>query len=215
VTAPEADADVRAAIVRTGRLLHELGLAPGRSGNLSVRVDGGIVVTPTDRRLGDLDPDELATVALDGSHDGRSRPSKETPLHLAVYRSRPRSRAIVHLHSTHAVAVSCLADLDPERAIPPMTAYFLMRIGRVPLLPFYPPGSADLATAVGERAARHRALLLANHGTIVADVSLDAAATAAEELEEAARLFLLVGDRLRRSIPEADAANLERPGTDD
>ena len=90
-----------------------------------------------------------------------------------MYRERPKAGAVVHLHATHSVAVSCLADVDPADVLPPITAYYVMRVGHLPLIPYYPPGDIDLARAVGEMASKHHAVLLANHGPVVAGVSLD------------------------------------------
>lgn len=192
MTPTDADLAAREAIVELGARLSATGLAPGRSGNLSVRLGERIVLTPGGSRLGALDSGELSIVGPDGAQLGGLTPTKEAALHLGMYRARPSAGAIVHLHSPHAVAVACLAGLDPEDALPPLTAYQLMQIGRLPLLPFFPPGSADLAAAVEARAATDRAMLLANHGLLAADVTLDAAAAVAEEIEATSRLFLLV-----------------------
>jgi ribulose-5-phosphate 4-epimerase/fuculose-1-phosphate aldolase len=136
-------------------------------------------------------------------------PSKESFLHLGMYGQRVTAGAVVHLHSTHSVAVSVLDGLDPERPIPPITAYYVMKIGRLKLLPYYAPGDPQLADAVREVAARHHAVLLANHGPVVAGTDLESAIYAVEELEETARLFLLLrGERLRLLSPE-DVRSLE------
>jgi ribulose-5-phosphate 4-epimerase/fuculose-1-phosphate aldolase len=128
-----------------------------------------------------------------------------------MYRERPNAAAVLHLHSTHSVAVSALAHIDPNDVLPPITAYYVMRVGRLPLIPYYPPGDQGLAEAVGKQAAKHHALLLANHGPVVAGGSLDAAAAAIEELEETARLYLLLqGHRTRFLTPEQVAALRER-----
>ena len=120
-----------------------------------------------------------------------------------MYDERPKAGAVVHLHSTHSVAASVLADVDPDDVLPPLTAYYVMRIGRLPLVPFFRPGDAKLAEAVRGFAGRHHALLLANHGPVVAGSSLAAAVDATEELEETARLTLLLdGRRLRGLTPE-------------
>jgi ribulose-5-phosphate 4-epimerase/fuculose-1-phosphate aldolase len=129
---------------------------------------------------------------------GGDAPTKEALLHLAMYRERARDAAVVHLHATHSVAVSVLADVDPADVLPPLTAYYAMRIGTLPLVPYFAPGDAALANAVAGVATRHHALLLANHGPVVSGVSLDAAADAIEELEATAKLWLLVrGDKVR------------------
>jgi ribulose-5-phosphate 4-epimerase/fuculose-1-phosphate aldolase len=193
---------LRVALAGAGRRLHAAGLAPGTSGNLSLRAPDGVLVTPTNCRLGDLAPDDLALLDLDGTHRGGRPASKEARLHLGVYRARPDARAIVHLHSPHSVAASCLAGLDRDEALPPFTAYALMRFGAVGLVPFFPPGSAELAAAVESAAAAHRALLLANHGSLIAGPTLESACADAEELEQAAHVHLLLLGRPATPIPE-------------
>jgi ribulose-5-phosphate 4-epimerase/fuculose-1-phosphate aldolase len=131
---------------------------------------------------------------------GGDQPTKEAFLHRCMYCERPGDHAVVHLHSTHSVAVSVLADVDSENVIPPLTAYYVMRVGTLPLVPYYPPGDPALAGAVKLRAARHHALLLANHGPVVSGKSLLDAQYAIEELEETARLHLLLGDRAIRPL---------------
>lgn len=119
-------------------------------------------------------------------------------LHLAMYQERPSSGAVVHLHSTHSVAVSVLAEINSDDALPPLTAYYIMRVGSSPLVPYFPPGEPTLADAVRGLATRHHAMLLANHGPVVTETSFSAATDAIEELEATARLYLLLrGERLR------------------
>jgi ribulose-5-phosphate 4-epimerase/fuculose-1-phosphate aldolase len=167
----------------------------GGSGNISVRLEDGILVTPTNSCLGRLNPDRISKIDWNGNLLAGDRPSKEWILHLAVYRARPEDRAVVHLHSPHAVAVSCLEGLDPDDVLPPLTPYFVMRIGRLPLVSYYPPGAEELAAAVGEIADKHKAVLLARHGTVVAGKNLEDAVYTAEELEETATLFLLLQNK--------------------
>jgi ribulose-5-phosphate 4-epimerase/fuculose-1-phosphate aldolase len=187
---------LRAEIVRYGALLYARGLAHGSAGNLSVRLDdGAILVTPTNSSLGFLTPEQISKVSAEGTHIAGDPPSKETFFHLAVYDERPTANAIVHLHSTHAVAVSCLCHADDSDVLPPLTAYQVMRIGRLPLVPYYRPGDRKLAEAVRGLAGDHKAMLLANHGPIVSGKSLQEAIHAYEELEETAKLFFLVGNR--------------------
>ena len=187
-----SDSRVREDIAAFGQLLTGLGLAHGATGNISVRLDEGLLVTPTNSRLGRLDPARIARLDRDGRHVGGDPPSKEAFLHQCVYEMRPDARAIVHLHSTHSVAISCLAGLNEDDVLPPLTAYYVMRVGRLPLVPYFPPGDTRLAAAVRKVAADHAAVLLANHGPVVAGKSLDAAVGAIEELEVTARLFLLL-----------------------
>jgi ribulose-5-phosphate 4-epimerase/fuculose-1-phosphate aldolase len=189
---------LREAIAAFGALLTGLGLAHGATGNISVRLDDGLLVTPTNSRLGRLDPARLARLDRDGVHFGGDPPSKEAFLHQCVYEMRPDAQAIVHLHSTHSVAISCLAGLNEDDVLPPLTAYYVMRVGKLPLVPYFPPGDTRLAAAVRQVAADHAAVLLANHGPVVAGKSLDAAVGAIEELEATAKLHLLLhGHRVR------------------
>lgn len=188
--------ELREDIVRFGALLYGRGLAHGSAGNLSVKLeDGTILVTPTNSSLGFLSPALISKVSAEGAHVAGDPPSKEAFFHLAVYQERPAARAIVHLHSTHAVALSCLCHEDTSDVLPPLTAYQMMRIGRLPLVPYYRPGDRKLADAVRQFAGRHKAMLLANHGPIVSGKSLHDAVHAYEELEETVKLFFLVGDR--------------------
>jgi ribulose-5-phosphate 4-epimerase/fuculose-1-phosphate aldolase len=200
------ESGLREAIVDRARSLYNRGYAHGSSGNLSARIDDGILVTPTGSSLGRLDPGRISKVGQDGVHLSGDPPSKEAFLHLAMYAQRPGARAIVHLHCTCAVAVSCLVHADPRNVLPPLTAYHVMRVGALPLVPYYRPGDRALAEAVGRLAGRHRAVLLANHGPVVAGKSLDDAVDSAEELEQTAKLALLLGERpVSPLTPEAIA----------
>lgn len=193
----------RDAICRLGASLFSRGLTFGSSGNISVRLDDGWLMSPTNVAMGDLDPARLSRLDAEGRHIGGDAPTKEGFLHRVMYDGRPDAGAVVHLHSTHSVAVSCMADVDHHDVLPPLTAYYIMRIGRLPLVPYFPPGDMALAEAVRPLASRHHAVLLANHGPVVAGTSLSAAAGAIEELEETAKLFLLLqGHRTRPLTPE-------------
>jgi ribulose-5-phosphate 4-epimerase/fuculose-1-phosphate aldolase len=184
---------LREEICRFGRSLFERGLTPGSSGNISVRLDdGGWLVTPTNASLGFLDPANLARLDPQGRLIGGDKPTKEIPLHAALYDSRTSARAVVHLHSTHAVAVTMLPEIDAENALPPLTPYFLMKCGSVAMLPYYRPGDPAVADAIRGLAGKHSSVLLANHGPVVAGETLEAAVFATEELEETARLYLLL-----------------------
>ena len=193
-----------------GQLLTRLGLSHGSTGNISVRLDDGWLITPTNSRLGGLDPARIAKLGEDGWHLAGDAPSKEAFLHQCVYEMRPKARAIVHLHSTYSVAASCLDGVDPENVLPPITAYYVMRVGKLPLIPYYPPGDKALAEAIGARAGDHHAVLLANHGPVVAGNSLADAVYAIEELEETARLFLLLKEHPTRLLTEAQVAELRK-----
>ena len=193
----------RDAICRLGASLFNRGLTFGSSGNLSVRLEDGWLMTPTNVGMGELDPARLSRLDAKGRHVGGDAPTKEGFLHRVMYEGRPDAGAVVHLHSTHSVAVSCLADVDPHDVLPAITAYYVMRVGRLPLVPYFPPGDTRLAEAVRPLVGQHHAVLLANHGPVVAGTSLSAAAGAVEELEETARLHLLLqGHRVRHLTPE-------------
>jgi ribulose-5-phosphate 4-epimerase/fuculose-1-phosphate aldolase len=207
VTGEEREA--RLGLVRWGKSLFERGLTAGSSGNMSVRLADGYLCTPTNSCLGFLDPDRLSRLDGDLKHLSGDAPTKELPLHRAYYEARPSAKAVVHLHSTFATAVSCLADTDPEDAIPPITPYVVMRVGRVPVLPYTRPGSADIAPLIRERAPRHPAVLLANHGPVVAGTSIEAAVFAMEELEETAKLVLLLRGLPVNRLPHDEIAALE------
>ncbi|MFA5663824.1 3-oxo-tetronate 4-phosphate decarboxylase [Castellaniella sp.] len=200
---------LREQMVMLGRSIFERGLTAGSSGNLSVRLDDGWLITPTNSSLGRLDPTRLSRLDMQGRLVQGDPPSKEAFLHQAVYANRPAAKAIVHLHSTHSAAVSCMKGLDPHDCIPPLTAYFVMKIGRLPLVPYYRPGAPELARAVGDLAARHPALLLANHGPLVSGPSLEAALNATEELEETARIFLLLHAAETRPLNQAQIDELK------
>ncbi len=193
-----------------GKSMFDRGLTVGSSGNLSVRAGDGWLMTPTNSCLGRLDPATLSKVDAQGNLLSGDKPTKESFLHLSVYEKRPTAGAIVHLHSTHSVAVSCLADTDPKQPIPPITPYYVMKIGNLVLLPYYAPGDMTLANAVKEVAGKHHAILLANHGPVVAGKDLESAVYATEELEETAKLYLMLrGHRLRILSPE-QVAELQR-----
>lgn len=194
-------------IAATARSLYQRGYSYGSAGNISVRVGDRVLVTPTGSSFGSLDPQKLALTDLSGQVRGANKPSKELPFHLAAYASRPDVTAIVHLHSTHAVAFSCLADLDFSNALPPLTPYFVMKCGRLPVAPYHRPGSPALAVEVMRLAPAHDAILLANHGSILLGRSLAEAAAAAEELEEQCKIYFLVEGRARR-LSDADVAEL-------
>jgi ribulose-5-phosphate 4-epimerase/fuculose-1-phosphate aldolase len=206
-----SEAQARERMVRLAASIFARRLTFGATGNLSVRLDDGFLMTPTGASLGELDPARLSRLDAEGRHIAGDKPTKEAFLHFAMYQERGRARAIVHLHSTHAAAVSCLAPESPEDVLPPLTAYYVMRVGRLPLVPYFPPGDLALAEAVRALAARHHAVLLANHGPVVAGATLDDAVYASEELEETARLFLMLrGMPTRPLTPEQVTVLRER-----
>ncbi len=161
-----------------------------------MRLDDGWLFTPTNVSLGRLDPARLSKLDGAGRLVSGDPPSKESFLHRAVYDERRQARAVVHLHSTYAAAVSCMDGLDCDDCLPPLTAYFVMKIGRLPLIPYFRPGDPQLGDAIRRHACKHCAVLLANHGPVVSGTSLEAASYAVEELEETAKLFLLL-----RNVP--------------
>jgi len=202
-----SEANIRDEICRLGDSLFSRGLTFGSAGNIRVRLEDGWLMTPTNVSLGRLDPARLSKLDAAGRLVSGDPPTKESFLHRAMYEERRQAHAVVHLHSTYSVAVSALADIDAEDVLPPITAYYVMRVGRLPLVPYHPPGDPSLAHAVRKLAGKHHAVLLANHGPVVAGSSLDAAANAVEELEETAKLFLLLGGaKLRLLTPEQVAA---------
>lgn len=205
------EADLRDDICRIAQSLFERGLTHGSTGNISARLpDGGWLMTPTGSSLGRLDPGRLSKLDIAGAHVGGDKPTKEAFLHTTMYDQRPDAGAVVHLHSTYSVAVSCRADVDHADCLPPITAYYCMRVGRLPIIPFYPPGDKALADAVGKFATDNHAVLLANHGPVVAGKSLNAATDAIEELEETARLFLMLEGRPLKPLTDAERRKLSQ-----
>ena len=202
------ETQVRDQIALLAKSLYDRGYGCGSSGNISVRLEDGVLITPTNSSMGRLDPARIAKIGHDGTHLSGDRPSKEEFLHLAMYQERPEMEAVVHLHSTHSVAVSCLAEIDPEDVLPPITAYHVMRVGKCPLVPYFAPGDKALAEAVRKAAKHSHAMLLANHGPVVAGKSLDAAVYAAEELEETAKLYLMLRGEKTRFLSQAQVADL-------
>ena len=188
--------------------LFERGYAHGSTGNISVRVGEEVWLTPTGQPLRGLSPERLARLDLGGRRLDENAPSKEHPFHTAIYRRRPEARAVVHLHSTYAVALSCLESFDGDESLAPLTPYYFMRVAPLAVLPYFRPGSTALAEAIEEAAAAHHSMLLRNHGLICAGSTLSEAADRAEELEQTARLhFILRGDQTRALSP-ADVQEL-------
>lgn len=208
MSAIENEQTLREDIVLQGRSLFDRGLAAGSSGNISARIDDGWLLTPTDSCLGQLDAAKLSKLDWQGRLISGDPPSKEAFLHRAVYEERRTANAIVHLHSTYSAAVSCMEGLDTANCLPALTPYFVMKVGRLPLIPYHRPGDPALADAIRELARSHPALLLANHGPIVSGTSLEAAVYATEELEETAKLFLLLRNVPVRALTDAQIDEL-------
>ena len=206
------ESHLREEICRTAKSIFDRGLTHGSTGNISAKLEDGWLLTPTGSSLGTLDPARLSKLDWSGNLISGDKPSKENFLHLAMYEERAKANAnigaVVHLHSTHSVAVSVLADIDVNDVLPPITAYYVMRIGSLPLVPYFAPGDMKLADAVRRFAGQHHAVLLANHGPVVAGSSLAAATDAVEELEETAKLFLLLQGQRIRTLDAAQVAAL-------
>lgn len=206
-----AEAKLRELICTTGASLFNRGLTHGSTGNISLALPGGgWLMTPTGSSLGTLDPARLSHLDPTGRLIGGDKPTKEAFLHRVMYGARAGTGAVVHLHSTYSVAVSCIHGIDPTNCLPPITAYYVMRVGTLPLVPYFPPGDEALAEAVARVADRHRAVLLANHGPVVAGNTLSAAQDAIEELEETARLFLMLRTERVRTLTPDEVAELQK-----
>ena len=204
------EADARETLTRLSRSLFERGYAVGSAGNISVAVEDGILITPTNSCLGFLEPGRISKIDRAGRHLSGDKPSKEVFLHQAFYETRPGTGAVVHLHSTYATALSCLADIDPEDAIPPLTPYVVMRVGRVKLLPYARPGDPKLGEMIRALGGSHGGVLLANHGPVVAAGDLPSAVYASEELEETAKLVLMLRGLPARRLSGEQVEDLVR-----
>ena len=197
-------------IVQMAKSLFDRGLTFGSSGNISVRIEDGWLMTPTGCSMGNIEPEKISKLDINGNLISGDPPTKESFLHLAMYEKRPQDSAVVHLHSTHSVAVSCLDEINPKNVLPPITAYYVMRIGTLPLIPYFPPGDIKLAKVVREMASEHHAVLLANHGPVVSGRCLQDAVYATEELEETAKLFLLLQGHKTRFLNSSEEAALRK-----
>lgn len=188
-----SDSRLRERICELAKSMFDRGLTAGSTGNISARTDdGGLLVSPTGTSFGRLDPGRLSLFDARGNHIGGDKPTKEMPLHTAFYATRNRTAAVVHLHSCHSVALSMLPDSDPDDFLPPITPYAFMQLGRVKLLPYFRPGDPAIGDAVRGLAGRRSAVMLANHGPVVAGLDLEAACNAIEELESTSRLAMLL-----------------------
>ena len=188
-----SEALLREQICLLAKSLFDRGLTHGNTGNISARTeDGGLLVSPTGTSFGRLDPGRLSRFDASGTLISGDKPTKEMPLHTAFYDTRSTAGAVVHLHSCHSVAWSMMPDVDPDNFLPPMTPYSIMKLGRVKLLPFFLPGDPEMGRAVHGLAGKRSAVMLANHGPVVAGKDVEAACYAIEELEETARLAILM-----------------------
>lgn len=205
--------EITAEFVETGRTLYDRGYATGSAGNMSVVLpDGTVAATPTGSCLGRLEQDKLSIVDMEGNLLSGPRATKEVLFHLAIYRNNPELKAVVHLHCCYCTAYACLKGLNKDSVLQPITPYVVMRMGDVPLIPYYKPGSIHLAEEIGAVAAGHNAFLMANHGMITCGRTLNEALCNAEELEASCKLyFLLKGEEERiRYLSEAEIQELRK-----
>lgn len=201
---------LREQMVNLGRSLFDRGFVTGGAGNMSLKLpDGNFLATPTGSSFGRLNADTLSVVDLEGNVISGDKPSKEVAFHLAIYRNRDECNAVVHLHSTHLTAISCLDGLDPDNAIRPCTPYYVMRVGSLPVVPYLKPGSPQIAVELAKRAPNYRAFLLANHGPIVTGKDLLDAVDNMEELEETAKLALLLNEKAIRYLTDTEISELK------
>lgn len=203
------EAALRDQICAMAASLFDRGLTGGSTGNISARTrDGGLLVSPTGTSFGRLDPARLSRIDAGGVHIDGDPPTKELALHSAFYETRSSTRAVVHLHTVHAIAWSLMPDLDEDDFLPPLTAYSIMKLGRVKLLPYIRPGDLRMGDAVRELGGRHAAVMLAHHGPVVAGREVEAACDAIEELESTARLAMLTRDVGPRRLTSAQIDDL-------
>jgi len=204
------ESQLRDEMTRLSRSLFERGYSVGSAGNISARLEDGWLITPTNSCLGTLEPVRISKLDDAGNHVSGDKSSKEVFLHRAFYDTRPGTGAVVHLHSTYATALSCLADLDPEDCVPPLTPYVVMRVGRVRLIRYFRPGDPSGGKLIEELGGRYSAVLLANHGPIVSGKDLTTTVYAAEELEETAKLLVTLRGAPVRMLTAADVAELRQ-----
>ncbi|MBN9780995.1 aldolase [Vibrio parahaemolyticus] len=197
-------------IVELGKSLFQRGYATGSSGNLSVLMeDGRYIATPTGSSLGFLKADELSVLSSEGELLSGKAPSKEIRFHLAIYQKKPKNKAIVHLHSTYLTALSCIKNIDVKNAIKAFTPYYIMRIGKLPMIPYYRPGDERLCDELANAAMHHTAILMANHGVVVCGNNLFEAVNSAEELEETAKLYFILQDKKINYLTDEQIDNLD------
>lgn len=199
------ESQLRETICLLAKSMFDRGLTGGSTGNISARTeDGGLLASPTGTSFGRLDPARLSRFDANGQHIDGDAPTKEMPLHSAFYDTRSTAGAVVHLHSCHAVALSMMPDVDPDHFLPPLTPYGIMKLGKVKLLPFFLPGDPAMGEAVRGLAGKRSAVMLANHGPVVAGKDIEAACNAIEELEDTARLAMLTRGLSPQMLTEAE-----------
>ncbi|MFY0595255.1 MAG: aldolase [Cognatishimia sp.] len=204
-----AELKAREDMARLCKSMFDRGFSVGTAGNVSVRLEDGILMTPTNVTLGDLVPDRISKIDLEGNHVGGDRPTKEVFLHQAFYETRPEAGAVVHLHSTWATALSCLADVDPDDCVPPLTPYVVMRVGTVKLVPYVKPGDPKSGELIRDLKGKYAAVLLGNHGPVVSGKNLFSAVCAAEELEETAKLLVALRGQKTKLLSDEEVADLK------
>lgn len=206
------ESKLREEICRIGASLYQRGYTVGSAGNISARLDDGWLITPTDACLGMMDPAAVAKVATDGSWVSGDKPSKTLTLHRAIYDNNPEAHAVVHTHSTHLVALTLAGVWQPDDVLPPLTPYYVMKVGHIPLIPYHRPGDPAVAARVATLAAQVRGVLLERLGPVVWESSVSRAAFALEELEETAKLWMMMKDTpgfaARAALPDRALAEL-------
>ena len=203
------EARLREQMCLLAKSMFDRGLTGGSTGNISARTeDGGLLVSPTGTSFGRLDPGRLSRFDASGQLVSGDTPTKEMPLHSAFYETRSSAGAVVHLHSCHAVALSMMPDVDVDNFLPPLTPYAIMKLGKVKLLPFFLPGDPAMGEAVRGLAGKRSAVMLANHGPVVAGKDVEAACNAIEELEDTARLAMLTRGLGPRMLDATQISNL-------
>jgi len=200
----------RTEMVRLGASLFDRGFSVGTAGNISVRLEDGILMSPTNARLNDLEPDRISKLDNEGNHVAGDRPTKEVFLHKAFYDTRAEAGGVVHLHSTWATAISCLKDTNTDDCIPPLTPYVVMRVGPVKLVRYIKPGDPRSGDLIRELKGQYAAVLLANHGPVVSGKTLFSAVCAAEELEETAKLLMALRGHSVRFLSSEQVADLRQ-----
>ena len=208
--AQPVEGQLREHICLLAKSLFDRGFSVGSAGNISVAVADGVLITPTNSSLGFLRPEEISKVDRTWVHVAGDPPSKELPLHRALYQSRVGTGAVVHLHSTYATAISCLADTPSDDCIPPVTPYAVMRVGKVALLPYVRPGDPAAAALISSLNGKYTAVLLSNHGPVVCGRDLTSAVRAAEELEETAKLVVTLRGLPVRHLTPGQVEELNR-----
>ena len=206
-----SESKLREQICLLAKSMFDRGLTGGSTGNISARTeDGGLLVSPTGSSFGRLDPAELSRFDSEGRHIAGLKPTKEMPLHSAFYETRKSAGAVVHLHCCHSVAWSMMPEIDPDNVLPPLTPYAIMKLGKVQLLPFFMPGDAAMGEALRSLGGKRSAVLLANHGPVVAGKDVEAACNAIEELEETAKLAIMMRGFDARALTPAQVRDVVR-----